>query len=53
MAEADDPEAPDQLVLDAGEDPERCITEGIPAEDGVIGGIAFGTERRISVESEQ
>jgi hypothetical protein len=45
VAEADVPEALDQLVVDAGEDLERCITEGIPAEDAVIGGVAFGTER--------
>ncbi len=45
MAEADDPEALDRLVLDAGEDPQRCITEGIPAEDAVIGDAGFGMER--------
>lgn len=45
VAEADDPEALDKLVVDAGEDPERCITEGIPAEDSVIGGVAFRTVR--------
>ncbi len=45
VAEADDPEALDRLVIDAGEDPERCIIEGIPAEDAVIGGMVFGTER--------
>jgi hypothetical protein len=45
VADADDPETLDRLVCDAGEDPERCITEGIPAEDAVIGGAAFGTGR--------
>jgi hypothetical protein len=45
VAEANAPEALDQLVLDVGEDPQRCIAEGIPAEDAVIGGAPFGTER--------
>jgi hypothetical protein len=45
VAESDDPEALDRLVCDAGEDPERCVTEGIPAEDAVIGGAALWTER--------
>jgi hypothetical protein len=45
VADADDPKALDGLVCDAGEDPERCIMEGIPAEDAVIGGAAFGTGR--------
>ena len=45
VAEADDPEVLDELVVNAGEDPERCITEGIPAEDAIIGGVAFGTDR--------
>jgi hypothetical protein len=45
VAEAEEPEALDRLVLDAGEDPERCITEGIPAEDAVIGGAPLRTER--------
>jgi hypothetical protein len=37
VAEADDPEALDRLIVDAGEGPERCIREGIPAEDAFIG----------------
>jgi hypothetical protein len=44
VAEADDPECLDRFMLDAGEDPERCITEGIPAEDAIIGGVAVGAE---------
>jgi hypothetical protein len=59
VAEADDPEALDRLVLDAGEDPERCITEGIPAEDAVtlcsrgpaahrwVRGMRVGGDRRL------
>jgi hypothetical protein len=43
VAEADDPQCLDGLVLDAGEDPERCIMEGIPAEDSIIGGVTVGT----------
>jgi hypothetical protein len=42
VAEAGAPEALDQLVRDAGEDPERCIVEGIPAEDAIVG---CGTSR--------
>jgi hypothetical protein len=38
VAEADDPEALDRLVRDAGEDPERRITDGFPAADAVIRG---------------
>lgn len=44
VAEADAPECLDRQVLDAGEDPQRCITEGIPAEDALIGGVASVTE---------
>ncbi len=35
-------EALDDLVLKAGDDPEECIIEGIPAEDAVIGGESLG-----------
>jgi hypothetical protein len=44
VAHANDPEALDRLILDAGEDTERCITEGIPAEDAVIGGVGSETD---------
>ncbi len=37
VARADDPEALDDLVLQAGADPQRCIVEGIPEEDAVLG----------------
>jgi hypothetical protein len=43
VAEANDAEALDRLVLEAGEGPERCITEGIPADDSIIGGVAVET----------
>ena len=45
MAEAEDPEDLDRRVLDSGEDPERCVVEGIPAEDAIIGGGAHGPGR--------
>jgi hypothetical protein len=38
VAHADDPAALDELVRRAGEDIERCITEGIPEEDAVFHG---------------
>jgi hypothetical protein len=38
VAHASDPEALDELVRTAGENPERCIVEGIPEEDAIFGG---------------
>jgi hypothetical protein len=38
------PEDLDDLILRAGADPERCIVEGIPEEDTVLGGGGFGQE---------
>src|SRR5947208_5302 len=44
VAHATNPEALEDLILDAGEDPERCIVEGIPGQDTVFGGYS-GLER--------
>jgi hypothetical protein len=38
VAHAAGPEDLDALILRAGEDPERCIVEGIPEEDAMLGG---------------
>jgi len=38
VASSPDPEALDNLVRAAGEDPEQCLIEGIPDTDAVIGG---------------
>jgi hypothetical protein len=37
VAHANDPRALDDLIRTAGEDPEQCLVEGIPAGDSVIG----------------
>jgi hypothetical protein len=37
VADATNPEALDELIRDAGEDPERCVFEGIPGEDAILG----------------
>src|SRR3954453_18317137 len=42
-APAANPQLLDALTRDAGEDPEHCLVEGIPAEDAVIGGAGFGS----------
>jgi hypothetical protein len=42
VAEADAPEDLDDRVRAAGEDPERCVVEGIPAADAVLGGGGLG-----------
>jgi hypothetical protein len=42
VAEADHPEDLDDRVRAAGEDPERCVVEGIAAEDAVLGGEGLG-----------
>jgi hypothetical protein len=41
-----DSEAPEELydrIRAAGEDPERCVVEGIPATDAVLGGAGLGS----------
>jgi len=45
VAHADDPAVLDELVLQAGEDPEQCVLEGIPSEDTVLGGGILGQTR--------
>jgi len=42
VAHAEAPEELDALIAQAGEDPERCVIEGIPEHDAVLGGGAFG-----------
>jgi hypothetical protein len=44
VAHSSDPEALEALIVDAGEDPQRCIVEGIPWEDAVLGGGFLGQE---------
>ena len=39
VATCRDPDALDDLVRAAGEDPENCLIEGIPDADCVIGGM--------------
>ena len=39
VASSTDPDALEDLVRAAGEDPLECIVEGIPEEDSVIGGL--------------
>jgi hypothetical protein len=39
VATSRDPEALDDLVRAAGEDPENCVVEGIPDADCIIGGL--------------
>ena len=48
VAHATAPEALDDLIRGAGEDPEQCLIEGIPAEDAMIGG---GYDRNLRTES--
>jgi hypothetical protein len=40
VAGSRDPEALDDLVRAAGEDPEECPVEGIPDNDTVLGGLS-------------
>jgi hypothetical protein len=42
VAHSEDPGLLDDLVLQADEDPERCIVEGIPKEDALLGGQSLG-----------
>ena len=39
VASSRDPDALDDLVRAAGEDPEQCPVEGIPETDSVLGGF--------------
>jgi hypothetical protein len=39
VASTKNPEILDELVRNAGENPEECVVEGIPEEDSVIGGL--------------
>jgi hypothetical protein len=42
VAEAEAPEDLDDRVRAAGEDPERCVVEGIPEVDAMLGGDGLG-----------
>jgi hypothetical protein len=42
VAEADAPEDLDDRIRAAGEDPERCVVEGIPEADALLGGEGLG-----------
>jgi hypothetical protein len=46
IAHSDDPDAIYPLILQAGEDIGRCIVEGIPAEDTVLGWGGIDLEGR-------
>jgi len=43
VADSDNPEDLDDRITAAGEDPERCVVEGIPDTDAVIGGSWLGS----------
>jgi hypothetical protein len=38
VAQSSDPESLDEQILAAGEDPEQCVVEGIPATESMLGG---------------
>jgi hypothetical protein len=42
VADSEAPEDLEDRIIAAGEDPERCVVEGIPDADTVFGGLAFG-----------
>jgi hypothetical protein len=42
VAVSDCPEGLDDRIRAAGEDPERCVVEGIPATDAMLGGAGLG-----------
>ena len=44
VAVAEAPEDLDDRILAAGEDPERCVIEGIPATDAMLGGEGLGSK---------
>ena len=43
VADSDAPEDLDDRILAAGEDPEQCVVEGIPATDAMLGGDGLGS----------
>jgi hypothetical protein len=45
VAHAEFPDVLEELVIQAGEDPERCVLEGIPEEDALLGGAGLGPTR--------
>jgi hypothetical protein len=42
VADSEAPENLDDRIRDAGEDPERCVVEGIPTTDAMLGGAGLG-----------
>jgi hypothetical protein len=42
VADSKAPEDLDDRIRAAGEDPEQCVVEGIPATDAVLGGEGLG-----------
>jgi hypothetical protein len=42
VADSETPEDLDKRIRAAGEDPERCVVEGIPASDAMLGGAGLG-----------
>ena len=42
VADSETPEGLDERILAAGEDPERCVVEGIPSTDAILGGSGLG-----------
>jgi hypothetical protein len=42
VADSEAPEDLDDRIRAAGEDPERCVVEGIPATDAIFGGAGLG-----------
>lgn len=43
LADSETPEALDNRILAAGEKPERCVIEGIPDTDAMLGGEGLGS----------
>ena len=42
VADSETPDGLDDRVAAAGEDPERCVVEGIPSTDAMLGGAWLG-----------
>jgi hypothetical protein len=42
VADSEVPEDLDDRIRAAGEDPEQCVVEGIPATDAMLGGSGLG-----------
>jgi hypothetical protein len=42
VAKASDPESLDNQIVVAGEDPEQCVVEGVPATGSILGGEGLG-----------